>query len=417
MQYSTVTYLSLLNFFFLVIAFLAVYQYAYRLKMQLRISDDLRRQSEAYRDLFNGTWDSVFYIDNTGHFVFINRAGALLLGYEKPADLVGSGMTINHFMTDFQDAQLYIEELKRLGHLNAKEIELRTLGGERKIIELTVNLRYDGNKEVIGYEGICRDVTERIAINLELKKHHTELEELVVKRTSALHQLNLRLAEKIEALKCSDACLKKSLKEKDFLLKEVHHRVKNNLQLIVSLLNLQGLQIQNDDMLDIFNESEQRIRTIALVHEKLYASNDFSAILFRSFVNSLAIRLYSIYNQSFENIIFTLEDNDISIGLDLAIPCALVMNELINNILKHAFKKDIKREKRIFISLIIDDNNYYEINIIDTGCGLPDHYDPHNSDSLGMKMMHILVEEQLKGSIRFSYNCGTRCCIRFPRMK
>ena len=130
--------------------------------------------------------------------------------------------------------------------------------------------------------------------------------------------------------------IRKALQEKEILLKEIHHRVKNNLQIIISLLNLQSEQIQDKDALVAFKHSKNRIYTMALVHEQLYQSGEFSSIRIQQYAQSLIDKLKSAY-QINERIIFDISISDIAFSIDIAIPCGLILNELITNCLKHAF--------------------------------------------------------------------------------
>jgi len=414
LQISTVTFLSLLNFFFLVIALLAVYQLAYKYRMEWRKSDALKREFEAYRDLFNNTWDGVFHIDKAGGFLFLNRSGARLLGYETAAELLTSGKRVSDFVRAHDTLEHLFTGLNQSGFLAGQILTLNRDDDSEVIIELTINLRRDGNDQVVGYEGIFRDVTARICLDLELKKHQETLESRIADRTADLAKANEDLICEIEERKKADAVIKSALRERELLLKEIHHRVKNNLQIIVSLINLQALKIESEDVLALFRESQDRIRTIALVHEKLYSSDNFSEIGFAGYVRSLAFRLYQSYRCDMEEIAFQMNIDEFALPINIAIPSGLIINELVGNALRHGFKDKIEEGASITVNAQYSIDQGYEIEVIDNGVGLPTSLVPETTESLGMRMVHILVEEQLKGSITFEVNGGTRCCVRFP---
>ena len=416
MQISTVTFLSLLNFFFLAIALLAVYQLAYKYRMEWRKSDALRRESEAYRDLFNNTWDGVFHIDTTGAFSFINRSGARLLGYASEEALMASGKRVQDFIVNPSNLHTHFAGISHVGSIANKRITLQCCDDKETIVELTANLRKDSQGGVIGYEGIFRDVTTRVRLDHDLKRHQENLETLIAERTADLARANEDLKLEIEERKKADAVIKAALAERELLLKEVHHRVKNNLQIIVSLINLQALKIESEDVLALFRESQDRIRTIALVHEKLYSSDNFSEIGFAGYVRSLAFRLYQSHRRDMDVIRFDMNVDEFALPIDIAIPCGLVINELLANALNHAYPEEVPEDAEIMVQAKLNTDNEYEIEVKDNGVGIPVSVDPLTTESLGMRMLYILVEEQLKGKIHFAVNGGTTCRIQFSAL-
>lgn len=204
--------------------------------------------------------------------------------------------------------------------------------------------------------------------------------------------------------------IKESLEEKEILLKEIHHRVKNNLQIISSLLNLQSRQIKSDHYLNIFKESQNRIKTMALVHEKLYQSKKLSLINFSNYIQSVIINLFHSYNINSDKIQLDIDiDNNISMGIDLAIPCGLIVNELISNSMKYAFP--IGSEGRIYINLKKEGSNFTMI-VSDNGIGLEDDIDIENIESLGLQLVTALVK-QIDGNLILDNSNGTKFTISF----
>jgi two-component sensor histidine kinase/predicted hydrocarbon binding protein len=205
--------------------------------------------------------------------------------------------------------------------------------------------------------------------------------------------------------------IKNSLKEKEILLKEVHHRVKNNLQIISSLLNLQSYYLIDDKSKSLFKETQNRIKTLALVHEKLYKSEDVEYVDIGQYITSIVELLsYSYdkenitvnYNFNFEN----LEKFDI----EKAIPCGLIINEIISNAYKYAFPK--KRAGTISVELSKTENSCVLI-IQDNGIGMPKDIDVNNSETLGLELINSLVE-QLEGTLTVNNQKGTKYLLEFP---
>jgi PAS domain S-box-containing protein len=203
--------------------------------------------------------------------------------------------------------------------------------------------------------------------------------------------------------------IKKSLEEKNVLLQEIHHRVKNNMQIISSLLSLQSRHIDEEKTLNILNESQGRIKAMAMVHEKLYQSKNFDNINFADYIKSLIIQLESSYHMDTSLIKTNINVEDIYLDINTAIPCGLIINELISNIIKHAFKKGEKGTINANFSRI---GNDYILSVKDDGIGLPLNVDIENIDTLGLKLVNALVN-QLEGTMEINRNDGTQFIIKF----
>ena len=214
----------------------------------------------------------------------------------------------------------------------------------------------------------------------------------------------------IERKRSEDQIIK-TLKEKEVLLKEIHHRVKNNLQVISSLLRLQSQKIKDEQALEMFKESQNRVRTMALIHEKLYRSEDLTNIDFKGYVSDLLGGLFQSYAIGAHKIALKKDIEDITIGVETAISCGLIINELVSNSLKHAFPYDRKGE--IHIKLHSSDDNKFELMVSDNGIGIPKNMDIRNTDSLGLHLVNILAEDQLKGEIDIDRTEGTKFLIKF----
>jgi two-component sensor histidine kinase len=204
--------------------------------------------------------------------------------------------------------------------------------------------------------------------------------------------------------------IKKSLKEKELLLKEIHHRVKNNMQVISSLVSLQAGRVEDQDHKNLFNEIMDRIRSMALVHEQLYRTRDLSGINLKDYITQLSRRLMRSYDIKPDKIELKIDADDLYIGIDKAVPCGLITNELISNALKYAFPDDMKG--RISVKLCKDDNGKILLNINDNGIGLSKEFNLQNADSLGLELVIMLVE-QIDGSLDVTGDKGTDFMISF----
>ncbi|MCX6150615.1 MAG: PAS domain S-box protein [Ignavibacteriales bacterium] len=218
-----------------------------------------------------------------------------------------------------------------------------------------------------------------------------------------------------EKRKNSEELLLKSLREKEILLKEIHHRVKNNLQIVSSLLFLQADKLTDKTNFAIFQESQNRIRSMSLVHEKLYQSTDLSKINFSEYVRSLVIYLFRSYSFAEGTITSRINIGDHFLTIDKAISCGLIINELISNSLKYAFPANIKmeRKKEVTIALIKEPGLIFKLLIEDNGIGLPENIDlQNNPTTLGLRLVNMLVL-QLDGKIEVDSSNGTKYKIVF----
>jgi PAS domain S-box-containing protein len=213
--------------------------------------------------------------------------------------------------------------------------------------------------------------------------------------------------------KQAEEMLKASLREKEILLNEIHHRVKNNMQVISSLLKLQASASGNPELTERLNESQSRIHAMALVHEKLYGSKDFTRIDLAGYVRTLSQELFQSHKINQWKIALVVQtDGEVYVDVNKAIPCGLILNELISNALKHAFPGG--RQGDLQILLRESENTEIEIVVRDNGLGLPDNIDIHAPRSLGLDLVNGLVTKQLDGQIEVRRDKGTEFRIKFP---
>ncbi len=224
--------------------------------------------------------------------------------------------------------------------------------------------------------------------------------------------LNRSIRYAIERKKAEEK-IRTSLQEKELLLKEIHHRVKNNLQVISSLLHLQSYHIKDAQAMEMFQESQDRVQSIALVHEKLYRSPDLTHIDFSQYIKSLTKGLYRSYRIDPKQIELKSKIEDVSLGIDMAVPCGLIVNELVSNSLKHGFPPHWKGKGRIGVMLRRKGEDEVELIVRDNGIGMKKEVDHSDDSSLGLRMVHILVVDQLQGSVNVNRKNGTVIKITF----
>ncbi len=202
---------------------------------------------------------------------------------------------------------------------------------------------------------------------------------------------------------------KRAIREKEALLKEIHHRVKNNLQIISSLLNLQAGGIFDPRDLSLFQESESRVRSMALIHERLYKSEDFTRIDFREYVESLVMSLFHTY--AIHHVTYHAEIQDVRLSIDTAIPCGLMINELMTNALKHAFPDG--RKGKIDVTVAPHADGMVMLEVRDDGIGLPADVTPDTVQTLGLHLVTLLTN-QLGGRMEIRREDGTAVRVIFP---
>lgn len=249
------------------------------------------------------------------------------------------------------------------------------------------------------------------AVSGILKIFNWEMRDKLRERSHALKAINEELEQEITEHKQTEKALNASLREKEILLKEIHHRVKNNMQVVSGLLNLQADQIDDKKYIEMFNESRNRIRAMSLVHEKLYQSGDLANIDFNDYITSLAKSLLIFYGKSYGSISMTIEAANINLAIDTAIPCGLIINELVSNSLKHAFPAG--RQGEIKIKFVKSAPGEFELTVSDNGAGVPAHLNIAETKTLGLQLVTNLVEHQLQGRVELRRNHGTEFYIRF----
>lgn len=245
------------------------------------------------------------------------------------------------------------------------------------------------------------EVQQRVTTEAALQQLNQKLEMLVDQRAAQLRQSNEQL--------------KLSVQEKEILLKEVHHRVKNNLNVIISLLSLQSKSFDDPEVIQVFENSKNRIYSIALVHEQLYQSQTFYQINCRNYIKQLVSSLFYSCSDSSGQIKLTFEVDEIYLNIETAIPCGMIINELVTNAIKYAFSDH--RSGEIKIILKAEELQKYHLIIRDNGMGLPAEFDWEKTSSLGLTLVRLLMK-QLDGSVELKQNStGVAFHLTFREMK
>ena len=293
-----------------------------------------------------------------------NRAAERLYGYSAEEM---KGQPISVLMPRERPNELIaiLERLRRGEGIAHYETVRCRKDGRRIDVSLTVSPIKDAAGNIIGASAIARDITQR---------------------------------------KQAERQLKKALKEKELLLQEIHHRVKNNLQIVSSLLSIQSRRVQDEQALHAFKESQSRIQSIALIHETLCRSEDFSKIDFAEYVRELAHHLLASYGINSQAIQLEMDLKDVRLGVDTAVPCGLLITELISNSLTHAFPS--RRKGKVQVRLHPTENNRFELTISDNGIGFPREVDFHSARSIGLQLVNKLAE-QLQATIEIRTSDGT----------
>jgi PAS domain S-box-containing protein len=338
-------------------------------------AENALKESEMWlQKLFESAPDAILVVNRKGRITRVNAVTEKMFGYSRD-ELVGKPIDIlipEKFREIHTSYRVEYNEKQRLRPMGVgRDVYAIRKNGITFPVSVTLNpISEDKTGDIIA---IARDITEH-------------------------KQAEMKISQ--------------SLVEKEALLKEIHHRVKNNMQVISSLLSLQSGYITDPQALGIFEECKQRVQTMALIHEKLYRTQNLSKIDFAEYINDLATSIFATYSVNTEAVILKIDADHAFLKIHSAIPCSLIINELVTNSIKYAFPNGEKGEIRI--GFHIESNDRHILTVGDNGVGLPANFDIENAETLGLRLVNILVN-QLEGDLEMSNKNGTEFKIGFQR--
>jgi PAS domain S-box-containing protein len=352
---------------FIILVLVAVYLYGRKVTAQL--IEALRRSKKQEYEILTETSLAGFLIaDGSSRIVDVNRTLCGMLGYSKD-ELLGLSIADIDAIESPEMVASHLRSIRESG-VERFQSSIRCKDGGTFAAEISVQHVDDSGGRFFAF---VNGITDRLR---------------------------------------AEEGLRRSLEEKEVLLREVHHRVKNNLNIISSLLNLQSIEIKEPEQaMAAFRNSRDRISTMALVHEELYKSQDFSHVDMGEFLGKLTDQLAEAYGPG-EDIRFSTEAEGLMLSVNSSVPCGLILNELIANAIKHAFPKGGPGEIRIRFGT--SGEEHYELSVSDDGTGMNDKPGDRNRETLGLTLVGLLVE-QLAGTMDVSTEHGTAVRIVFPR--
>jgi PAS domain S-box-containing protein len=355
--------------------------------MQAQLIASLQESERKFRSLYEATSDAVMLLDEEGFLFDCNRATLEMFSFQTKEKLCGKHP--KDISPPFQ------------GNGQDTESSIKT---QIAIALETGNARFEWfHRKLDGTEFPA----EVLLTAMEFGKVPNNSSNKIFGGTKVLQAVVRDITER----KRDEDKIKAALAEKEVLLKEIHHRVKNNLQVISSLLRLQSRYIQDRTVLEMLKESQNRVRSMALVHEHLYQSQDLSRIDFAEYIQNLASNLFQAYQVNARGVKLKIEVAPTFLNIDTAVPCGLIINELVSNSLKYAFKN--RNSGELTIEFARDDKDLFLLTVRDNGRGFPPNIDYKNSGSLGLRLVCSLVR-QLRGNIELKPGCGTIFQISFP---
>jgi PAS domain S-box-containing protein len=336
-----------------------------------KLTEDALHERESYfRNMANTVPVAIWMSDSEGKCEFANHAWLELTG-RSLAQEQGRGWLENVHPDDARQYQdIFLTAMAQQKPFET-ECRMRCADGTYRWMLGHGAPRSHSGGSFAGYIGSCLDITER---------------------------------------KQAETQLTVSLQEKEVLLKEIHHRVKNNLQVVSSLLSLQAGQIGRPDIQAMFRESQTRVQSMAFIHEHLYQSKTLARVDFAAYIRRLTSHLLNLYQAQARGVRLTTEVQEVSLGINTAVPCGLIINELVSNALKYAFPAGCPGE--ILVSLGACSPGQVQLIVRDTGVGLPTGFDVQRATSLGLQLVTTLTE-QLEGTLTVENGQGTAFILTF----
>jgi PAS domain S-box-containing protein len=326
-----------------------------------------------FRGIFENAVEGIFQTTPAGRFISCNPATAAILGYATPAELIERVTDIEHqlYVDPQQRRELFDKMMNRVDVKNF-EVEFYRKDRGRQWVIISAHPIFNERGEIEYIDAIMLDIAER---------------------------------------KRAEEQIRNSLEEKEILLKEIHHRVKNNLQIISTLLDLQSDSFVDEPPRRFLQECQNRIRSMAMIHEKLYEASDFVSIDFGEYLKSLINSLFITYISD-KRVDLAVEAGEVVLEIDDAIPCGLIVNELVSNSMKYAFPG--ARTGNLAVRLQVGNDDLITLTVEDNGVGLPTGLDFRATETLGLQLVNLLAR-QLHGEIELVEGPGTIFRITFRR--
>jgi len=345
-------------------------------EMQRKKVDEMQKRLEEsetkYRSLTENINDIIYAVNQEGVITYISPQ-VKRLGF-SPEEFIGKSLSeIARNILEEDRERMLSDFAKVLQNGQERPTEYRFVSRDGSVhwLEDFGRVQYDQNGRPTGIISVLRDITKE-------KEAYEKLQQ--------------------------------SLREKEVLLREIHHRVKNNMQIMASLLRLQARQAEDEKTMELFRESQARIRTMALVHERLYQSQDFSQIDFSDYIQHMALHLMSLYHERSKNVDLEIKSEGVKLDINKAIPCALLLNEIITNALKHAFPE--AQPGKLGIVFEKKPEGKYSLQVKDNGIGLPLEINLAKPETLGLQLITDLAF-QLGGELKIYRNGGTTYELTF----
>ncbi len=332
--------------------------------------EDLGTQ-ELFEKVFDSIPDAITIINQDHKVIRVNKSMANSMGME-PEDFIGKSCYEVVHGTSCPINTCPHAMLLHDNQEHSSEVHEENLGG---FFMITTTPLYDDDGKVMGSVHVARDITER---------------------------------------KIMEEQLEQALEDKDILMKEIHHRVKNNLMIMASLLNMQSRYIEDEVARDIFKDSQSRAKTMALIHEKLYQSKELKKLDVQDYMESLARDIYRVYIKDPHRIQLKIDVEPHMLDINTVIPLGLILNELLTNTFKYAFPGEAEGSVEVRFSK--KENITFLLEVTDDGVGLHSDFHAKKTDSLGMHLIHSLTE-QIKGEIKIHSNHGTQIRVKFQELK
>jgi PAS domain S-box-containing protein len=387
---------------------------------------NLEQSEERLRLIAETSIDLIFQLDLSGRIVFCSPA-VQQYGF-TPEEIIETDFKNFIAPEDLDLAHRIFQRVLQGESLQTVELRLKKADGSLYHAEINVSPIVTSHG-IVGLQGISRDVDVRRenekklhALTVELQTANTALQfsrhealrlmQDALEARATVERTNQDLQREMEGHKQAEEQIKASLLEKEILLREIHHRVKNNLQVISSLISLQADNHDDRRLNEIFGDIRDRVRTMALVHEKLYQSGSLSRLNVADYVASLLHYLLRSHGTLVKNIALHLDVAPVELPIFTAVPCGLIINELVGNAIKHAFDNSSGGELTVSLQPV-PETAHVCLRVRDNGSGLPAGFDWQRSRSLGLRLVHILTR-QLHGTVEAVSDKGTEFIVVFP---